>query len=273
MMALNANDARRSSVSDSYLQNKLIADVKKGIHTVNNVPAPDAARWRGYVGQYGGKYNRTPFYMGPYTVSEKNGELFFDSARLHEVQPGLFFTEDGEALDLRGSTPAYRNMPLEKLDFGLDLYMIFGLACAAVLISTTALWPLTGLIRRMKRKGSLSGKSHWRIGVLPKLTQAVYSSALLASVACIAFLVMLSAKNSADGALSLANLNYLRFDIQALTIITPLILALSLAVLAFVVIAWAKKYWTMLERIYFSFAAAVGFTLVFFIFRLNFIYL
>jgi CubicO group peptidase (beta-lactamase class C family) len=236
MIAVDTNAASRSSISNGYLQNKLISDVTKGLRAVNNAPAPDTARWQGYTGQYGGKYYGAPFYMGPYMVSEKNGELFFGNAQLHEVQPGLFFTEDGEAIDFRDSTPAYRNMSLEKLDFGLDTYMIIGFACAAVLIFTILLWPLTGLIRRISRKENQSGKYPWRIGVLPKLTQVVYSLALLAGIACIAFLVMMSDKSSSIGALSLADLNYLRLDIQTLTIISPLILALSLLVLAFAII-------------------------------------
>jgi len=34
--------------------------------------------------------------------------------RLTEVQPGLFFSEDGEALDLQGKVATYRNIELVK---------------------------------------------------------------------------------------------------------------------------------------------------------------
>jgi len=39
----------------------------------------------------------------------------FGESRLHEYSSGLFFTDDGEALDLRQHPPAYRNIPLKRV--------------------------------------------------------------------------------------------------------------------------------------------------------------
>ncbi len=48
------------------------------------------------------------------TVAKKDGYLCIGNERLEEYQPGLFFTPAGEALDLRGSVPTWRNIKMEK---------------------------------------------------------------------------------------------------------------------------------------------------------------
>jgi len=46
-------------------------------------------------------------------VEEKDGFLCVGDEQLEECEPGLFFTPSGEALDLRGPVPTWRNMKLE----------------------------------------------------------------------------------------------------------------------------------------------------------------
>jgi CubicO group peptidase (beta-lactamase class C family) len=78
---------------------------------------PDTKAWSAYAGSY----VRNRFGMGErfYNVSVKNGWLHFEGDgqdfRLSEHVPGLFFTPDGEALDLRGSTFSFRNIRLYKV--------------------------------------------------------------------------------------------------------------------------------------------------------------
>jgi hypothetical protein len=60
----------------------------------------DANRWRAYTGTYGVKtWGRTSEL---HRVRLNNGALTLDGDPLSEVQPGLFFLNNGEVLDLRG---------------------------------------------------------------------------------------------------------------------------------------------------------------------------
>jgi hypothetical protein len=49
------------------------------------------------------------------TVHRKNGYLYLDDHRLVvELEPGLFFTCEGEAVDFRHPVPTWRNIRLER---------------------------------------------------------------------------------------------------------------------------------------------------------------
>ena len=77
---------------------------------------PDRKEWSVYVGSY----VRKRFGVGEkfYNVSVRNGWLHFQGDgqdfRLSEHAPGLFFTPDGEAVDLRGPAFSFRNIRLYK---------------------------------------------------------------------------------------------------------------------------------------------------------------
>ena len=77
---------------------------------------PDRKEWSGYLGSYVRK--RFGFGEKLYNVSVKNGWLHFQGDgqdfRLSEHTPGLFFTPDGEAVDLRGPVFSFRNIRLYK---------------------------------------------------------------------------------------------------------------------------------------------------------------
>ena len=68
----------------------------------------------------GRRPNRKRFGVGErlYNVSVRNGWLHFQGDgqdfRLSEHTPGLFFTPDGEAVDLRGPAFSFRNIRLYK---------------------------------------------------------------------------------------------------------------------------------------------------------------
>jgi hypothetical protein len=51
------------------------------------------------------------------TVVKRNGYLCIGDEELEEHQPGLFFTPSGEALDLRGPVPTWRNIKMDKSPF------------------------------------------------------------------------------------------------------------------------------------------------------------
>ena len=48
--------------------------------------------------------------------ASKDGYLYFDDQRLIlELEPGLFFTPDGEAVDFRRASPTWRNIHLRRV--------------------------------------------------------------------------------------------------------------------------------------------------------------
>jgi hypothetical protein len=53
-------------------------------------------------------------------MCKKNGRPYLGATRLTEHLPGLFFTGDGQAVDLRGSTPgrAWRSIVLQRVGAG-----------------------------------------------------------------------------------------------------------------------------------------------------------
>ncbi|HEY1426667.1 MAG TPA: serine hydrolase domain-containing protein [Caulobacteraceae bacterium] len=53
-----------------------------------------------------------PLFSAP--LRKNNGYLYFGRNRLTEHLPGLFFTADGEAIDLRGPEPTFRNIVLHR---------------------------------------------------------------------------------------------------------------------------------------------------------------
>jgi hypothetical protein len=82
----------------------------------NESRGPDKKEWQ----QYAGSYVRKRFGVGEkfYNVAVKNGWLHFQGDgqdfRLSEHLPGLFFTPDGEAVDLRAPSYSFRNIRLYK---------------------------------------------------------------------------------------------------------------------------------------------------------------
>jgi CubicO group peptidase (beta-lactamase class C family) len=91
---------------------------------------PEQAQWKEDWQRYGGSYrletNATPLWWANLAISvgfprdmhvdvkhEGNG-MTLDGVPLVEYQPGLFFTNNGEALDLRADPPTWRNIKLQK---------------------------------------------------------------------------------------------------------------------------------------------------------------
>jgi hypothetical protein len=89
----------------------------------------------------------------PSRVYEDGGTLYFDGADiedtgdpplvLYEVEPGLFFTETGEALDFRAEPPTFRNLELTRVGLGPAplvwvILALCGLVMLAALFASTA---------------------------------------------------------------------------------------------------------------------------------------
>ncbi len=75
---------------------------------------PDDAAWTRLLGQY--RINQWGTPSQTVSIHKKNGWLYIDALRLVvEIEPRLFFTCDGEAVDFRGGTPTWKNIRLERV--------------------------------------------------------------------------------------------------------------------------------------------------------------
>jgi CubicO group peptidase (beta-lactamase class C family) len=74
---------------------------------------PDKPGWTHFEGDYHIDQWGKPSEQ--VTVHRKNGWLYVNQIRLIvEVEPGLFFTSDGEAVDFRAAVPTWRNLGLRR---------------------------------------------------------------------------------------------------------------------------------------------------------------
>jgi len=83
-------------------------------------------QWSPYLGKYEISLNGEPVWWAHLAlaaglpsdsflkVTKKNGGIAADGVAMIEVEPGLFFTVDGEVLDFRGSVPTWRNIPMTR---------------------------------------------------------------------------------------------------------------------------------------------------------------
>lgn len=75
---------------------------------------PNARHWYPWLGRY-----RIDQWGKPSTsvvLGQRQGWLYIDGIRLvAEVEPGLLFTSDGEAVDFRGTEPTWRNLRLHRV--------------------------------------------------------------------------------------------------------------------------------------------------------------
>jgi CubicO group peptidase (beta-lactamase class C family) len=76
-------------------------------------PGPDKPEWRGYLGEYEIMWQGEPDRL--VNVVLNNGYLYFAGRRCVEHEPGLFFTNDGEAIDFRTDPPTAANLTLRKV--------------------------------------------------------------------------------------------------------------------------------------------------------------
>jgi hypothetical protein len=119
---------------------------------------PDPAGWQRYIGDY--QLVIDPL-SPPSRVYEQNGALFLDGSavddpvklRLYEIAPGLFFTETGQALDLR-TAPTYRGIKLAQAGSGPSP-AVWGILAACGLVMLAVLLVALGrpIARRLRREG------------------------------------------------------------------------------------------------------------------------
>lgn len=141
----------------------------------------DQLRWAKYVGEYGTavwgvldptKASGQVYRQGSHLFIELKVSDAADKLRLTEVEPGLFFTANGEALDFRGEVPTWGNVKLVKIGEEPSLWQQVILVVCALVFLTTLLWPpLRSIIHRFR-------------GIVPERT-TTGEGAVLASAAAI----------------------------------------------------------------------------------------
>jgi len=110
-------------------------------------------------------------------LSDYNGKLaysyFGDTGTLTEVEPGLYFSPYGDALDFRGQTPTFADIRLAKVNTQrLPFQILFYATCGLVFLSALFFWPTRFLIQRIRRKGGPADaamvrplRNSWLVGV------------------------------------------------------------------------------------------------------------
>ena len=119
------------------------------------VSAETLNRWNSYIGKY--VVLNYGFPGGTIEVSDQNNSLTYsfqdETNTLTEVQPGLFFSPYGDALDLRGPNPMFTNIHLIKANTQVLPFLIaFYVYCGLIFLSALFFWPARALIRNIHRK-------------------------------------------------------------------------------------------------------------------------
>ncbi len=134
-------------LADSAL-NRLLAE--------RALPLDNAAlqRRQSYVGEYVITKWGLPGITAQ--IEERNGSLIADflgvTISLTEVQPGLFFTPQGDVFDGRSQVLTGLNLPLVKTHpQSLPFVLAFYAACGLVFLSALLFWPLRGAVRAAAR--------------------------------------------------------------------------------------------------------------------------
>ena len=255
-------------ISDSYIETKLINNVMAKLNALKDKPLPGGTRWNKYIGQYIEKTYGLPFISNLYTVSEKDGALYLNNSILTEVRPGLFFTYSGEVLDLASRKPAYRNIRLSKLRFGLTLNGIYLALCALVFVFTIILWLLIGLTRLLRNNLKNTADSKSKLKAIAKILQAVNSGLLLFYIVTVVYF-LLSVNKFNNSTLNLQDYNCFGLITQVSKYASPAVLLLIPILIAFNLLAWRNKYWSAVERIYYSCATVFGILFIAVIYNWN----
>jgi CubicO group peptidase (beta-lactamase class C family) len=80
----------------------------------NDPVGPDSASWDAFVGEYA--IEQWGQRLETVSVVRKNGCLYLNDRRLIlELEPGLFFMADGEAVDFRSAPPTWRSIRLKRI--------------------------------------------------------------------------------------------------------------------------------------------------------------
>jgi hypothetical protein len=119
------------------------------IRTLSTEPGPDKTEWKKWIGSYRFYIFGVPAWREKIKI--RNGYLHYGQQQLEEIESGLFFTADGEALDFRGEIPTFRNIRLERIKFSkLETgVVLFSVVCFLLFLTGI---PIVSLNTRNKHK-------------------------------------------------------------------------------------------------------------------------
>ena len=148
------------------------------IHQAELKPGePERNRWKNYAGTYA---IRAWGQVTDVVRVHSGKQLEFNGHPLVEVEPGLFFAPDGEALDFRGPIPTGRNIKLEK-DNGIFQAQIILLGFCVIGFLSVIPWSVAGFLgsvkQRRKGKKTRPPRLNW-LGVSTRI--AITLASLLA---------------------------------------------------------------------------------------------
>jgi hypothetical protein len=129
---------------------------------------------------------------GKLTWSYQGGMMISSSATLTEVQPGLFFSPEGNLVDLSGPAKLIDNIRLIKLNPQVrTIRTILYTMCGLVFLSVMLFWPVRALLRIIRRKGSVK-EPGVRVPVSRGLVVMIALAALtsLFSLICMALIAL-----------------------------------------------------------------------------------
>jgi hypothetical protein len=189
----------------------------------------------------------------PYFEGEDRDEVFARH-RLAEIEPGLFLADDGEALDLRGAVPTWRNFRLVRVSGGPSAWQWAILGAAALV---AAAW-LGGALARAARRPARRRTAARRRAVAATVAGAT-ALAILANTALLAWL---------PGLVDAGFLGWLELPpAELLALHLPLaVVVLGAATAVLVAFGWIGRWWSKAVRLQYTglavAAIAVGALLV-----------
>jgi hypothetical protein len=213
----------------------------------------DQLRWAKYIGGYStAVWGVLDPSQASGQVYQKGSHLFIEvkvsgtanKLRLTEVEPGLFFTANGEALDFRGNVPTLGNIKITRIGAGPSLWQqAILVVCALVFLTMLLLPPLRSVIHRFR-------------GLVPEQT-TTGQGAVLASAAAISAslfgLLSIGLVMAMPTIIYSGFLGWLELPLwQRVLMHAPLaFLVTGACFLALNVPAWKNRWWSQAESIRF----------------------
>lgn len=219
----------------------------------------EVARWTSYTGAYRQINWGVVNPLGPpgrFLVED--GEPYLETSEtgttvrhaLTEVQPAVFVADDGEVLDLRSSTPTWRNIELARVPDGPATWQWVLLGVAGLIALAWLVTAGLGAVRRFRRSDGLRADDALRRRRLASIVAAFVAIVALGTIGLIAAMPAL---------VDAGFIGWLEFDLPVrLALHLPLLLTVAGGLLvAVIAVGWAQGWWTRRGRLGYASLVAV----------------